>query len=142
MKHMDKVVERAGDISAPLNKGADIVAAGIKKNWDTKGAYFGSGWPAIAETTLLQKLHDGYPSETLVATGALKNSLTGGSDWIRRLAKTQITLGTRNYKSRFHQGGVTSRGLPKRKVLAITAADRKKIFQIFVDHFAVLRGRG
>ena len=73
-------------------------------------------WLPLADITRAQKAEQGYSSDTLVRTGALRTSLTAKSrsKSIRRVSKDRLRFGTNVFYARFHAYG---EGVPLRDPL-------------------------
>lgn len=84
----------------------------IEQQWfDTEGE---QSWPALAESTLRSKARRGFPSQILVATGDLRDSLT---DPARAATTTRLTMewGTDVFYAQYHQDGTDK--MPAREVI-------------------------
>ena len=91
-------------------------------------------WPHLDERTLENKQRQGYPPEPLVATGALRRSLTvkRGQKGIRSATKTRLRFGTRVPYAVFHQ---EARGVPQRRPLVpVDQRTRRKMTGDLRDH--------
>ncbi len=77
-------------------------------------------WPELAEATRENKAALGQPSAALIATDALRESLTArsGHKGKRTATRQSMRFGTRVWYARFHAGGTKgTRGIPKRDPL-------------------------
>lgn len=136
---IDELSDRAGDLQPVFRAAGEIIAKGLKRQFETRGAYLGgkgTPWKPLAAATVERKSRQGLPADVLVAAGALAASLTGGKGHVLRIAKTQVRVGTKDFKARFHQGG-TSQGEPARKLVGIAKNDREAIFRLVRKHLTV-----
>jgi phage gpG-like protein len=125
-----QVGDRAVDMKPAFAKCYTIMEEGLRKQFESKGAYLGTPWPALAKTTLERKAREGLSSEPLVgASQILKTSLEGGRGRIKSVTKTQVRIGTKDFVARFHQGGSkTKAGLPARKLVGVSRGDWSRVF--------------
>jgi phage gpG-like protein len=89
----------------------------------------GASSPAapLAETTRARKRAQGLPSRALVATGALRDSLTSSSapGAVRSISREAFRFGTSVDYARYHQHG--TRHMPKRRILDVDAGTQEAI---------------
>lgn len=138
---IDELSDRAGNIRPVLTKAGQIIKDGIAAQVAGGGSHLGgkgSPWPKLAQETLTRKAREGLSAKTLDATGHLIASLGGGSGHVFKVATTQVRVGTKDFKARFHQGGREGRGTePARKLVGIAKADRSSIFRLIRKHMTV-----
>ena len=84
-------------------------------------------WPNLQQATLDAKLRRGQPPDPLVATGALRRSLTvkRGSGAIRSATKRQMKFGSKVYYGRFHERG--GRVPVRRPLLPVDTRTRRRM---------------
>lgn len=126
IKVIDTLGDRAVNLRPALTAAGEIIEEGIAKNFRQGGSHFGESWPGLEASTLERKSRQGLSSEVLRAHGALEAGLTGGQDAVKRVAKFQVRVGTKNFVARFHQG--------KRPLIGIAKSDRAKIFALLRRH--------
>ena len=100
-----------------------IMAEIEEQQFDTQGE---GAWPGLAESTLAEKSAGGWPSDPLVRTGNLKESLVDPG----RAAETgpmQMTWGSDVPYAIFHQTGTSK--MPQRQVISdpFRVEDRRKL---------------
>jgi phage gpG-like protein len=120
-----------------------------REQFATQGARGpGGAWVPLKPSTLRNKARKGQPSTILVATDALRKSLTqrGARGSVRTIRKDTVTLGTRisegfvstrasgrgtavgfNYPQALQHG---TRKMPARRVVDITEEDRRRWVKI------------
>jgi phage gpG-like protein len=100
-------------------------------------ALYGRG-KSLSAATLANKARYGFPSEKLVRTGALKESLTtaeGGEHGIREVGDTSLLFGTTAWYGVFAKRGTKFE--PKRAVISFGPAMRRAIREVvFLKIFA------
>jgi hypothetical protein len=104
---------RAKDLRPAARKIRDVLTDGNKRNFSSRGAYFGSTWPPLAASTL-----ERGGGTIGVRSGALKASLEGGRGRKTSATKTQVKVGTKVPHAHLFAGG--TRGA-RRSVLGFTA---------------------
>lgn len=112
-RHLTELGKR-GDDPRPAFRAIVEDVRSAEADWFTsEGA---GSWPPLAARTLKAKQRAGYPSSALVATGALRRSLTikRGKGAVRSATKRQMKFGTKVHYARFHD---TGEGAPKRRVM-------------------------
>jgi phage gpG-like protein len=91
-------------------------------------------WAPLAQDTLDKKARSGQPPEPLVATGALRASLTAsrGQQGRRTVTQKQMRFGTRVKYAVFHKEG---RGVPERSPLVpVDARTRRRMVKDVRDY--------
>lgn len=134
---LKEIGDRAVNVKPVLTQIGEVMREGLAKQWETGGAHLGgkgSPWPKLAKATIERKAREGLNREVLRATGALESSLKGGA--IFSVASSQVRVGTKDFRARFHQGG-TKQGMPARKLVGVAKADRQGIFRLLRRHLTV-----
>jgi phage gpG-like protein len=146
--------DRARDARPAMKRVRDIMASGVVRAIESKGASIGAAWPELADATKERKKRQGLPAEPLVASGALLNSLRGGARRILRASRSSAVVGTRVAYARYHERGFTEtakqakhlakyfndagrvgrKGVPRRKLVGIAPHDRTKAVAIVQDY--------
>ena len=94
-----------------------------KKQFDSEGGYGSGGWKPLAASTLRQKARLGHPSDILVATGAMRDSLVGNTgDTIEEVKPKSLRVGTKRGYARYHQKSASKR----RPVIELTSGDKTR----------------
>lgn len=102
----------------------------------------GKGWAKLKPATVKRKAKAGnpQPATPLVATGALRASLTRRNDprAVRRETADSIFFSTRNPVANIHKGakGTRASGLPKRNPLPLRVLTRRGIKSDVEQHFS------
>lgn len=91
-----------------------------QERWDNEGP----GWAALAQSTLEQKSRRGYPSDILVATGDLRDSLVDPSRAAREEGRALVWATDVPYAG-YHQDGTTR--MPARPIIEIDVAERRDL---------------
>lgn len=132
VKHLEHLESRAANIKPIFEKVGQIMQMGVKRTWHTQGGYIDKPWSQLAAATLERKLREGKPAGILQARGKLEASTTAKP--FISIAKTQVRVGVKDFKARFHQGGSSPR-LPARPIVGLADHDRQSIFRVVLDHF-------
>lgn len=85
----------------------------------------GNPWKPLAASTLAEKLRLGYPSDTLVRTGDLRDSLTDPAR-AKETGPGYLAWKTDVPYAGFHQEPSRPGRPPKREVIDITISDRRR----------------
>jgi phage gpG-like protein len=127
-QHLDQLGERGGDIRPIAHQVEAVVHRSNERRFDTRGL---GSWPADSPDTEAEK----SGGSVLVDSGALKRSLTSsGGGAVSKEHPTALSFGTSVPYARFHQYG--TRNMPKRKLIDLTASDRKKITDLISRYVA------
>jgi phage gpG-like protein len=105
-----------------------ILAQVEEEQFSTHGQ---GAWPPLAQSTLEQKSRHGWPSDPLVRTGSLKESLTNPGAAGDK-GPMRFSYGTDVEYARYHQEGTTK--MPQRQVIPdpFRVEDRRKLEQEMV----------
>jgi phage gpG-like protein len=105
--------------------------------FDSEGDSAGRPWAPLRKTTLDAKLRRHQDPHILVATGALRDSLTmkGAEDQTIIITPSSLTFGSTVPHARFHQRG-TDR-TPQRRPLDLSEANRKAMVRTLQRHVLV-----
>lgn len=123
---------RARNAQPALREVGVLLEELTERNFATEGASGGKPWAPLAESTVRQKAAAGQSGGTLVATGDLLDSLTGGAGHIRETGLNFLIFGTGVEYAGYHQKG---KGVPQRKPLQVTELHKRlavKIIQRWV----------
>lgn len=113
-----------------------------ERQFSSEGSRSGDPWQPLSRAYAEWKAI-AYPGKPILrATDAMFKSLVGKTtDSVERITKTYLTYGTRRKYARYHQKG--GGRLPKRKILAVTDADRrevKKLARLHLEQQSILSG--
>lgn len=132
----DKIVERellrfssrAVDLSPAFETIADEMQHWEADQFSSEGAFLGTPWEPLAASTVRSKAARGLPLDILVATGELRDSLTGaGSNAVRDIGPNEMTFGTRVPYAVYHHSREPRSRLPRRPLIAVDELRRRWI---------------
>lgn len=127
---LQQLGHRAADPRPVFKEIADLFQRGQARQFSSGGAYFGTPWAPLAESTVART----GAHRPLHLTGALERAVAGkGKGKLRRVTKTKVTVGTSLFYAIFHQGG-TSKGVPARPVVGISRRDGKQALTMLERH--------
>jgi phage gpG-like protein len=130
------LMERASDIQPTSSKVANVYRDSERR---TLG---GSGWAALAQSTVERKARADLPAETLRATGKLKQSLRDAMPYGHD--KYRIRMGTPVAYAIYHQHGIRSgKGsgpMPARLLIDISEMDTKLVEAILLRYIGEGQG--
>lgn len=119
-----RVSAAAANASPAFNRIVDRLEEISEEQFDTQGSR-AQAWPPLAQTTLARKRALGLDHRILHATGALRESLTGGEGGQRIVTDDFLVFGTTlEYAGVHHKGGNV---IPQRRVIDLTERDRKEM---------------
>lgn len=131
---------RGEDMRPAMARIRDLLIEGNKKQFATQGSFLGTPWPASSPETLARKARAGILpslSASLVASGDLEQSLSGGKGGRTRVSKGSVSVGTSLFYAIFAIGGASGgrRGTePARPPLGINEAERLTSLRIMTDY--------
>lgn len=137
-RHLTGLAKRGEDPRPAFRQITDELRLGEAEWFDSAGA---GTWPRLSDRTLESKQRQGLPREPLVATGALRRSLTvkRGQGGIRSVTKRQMRFGSRIYYAKFHERGT---GVPARPILVpLTPKTRRRMVDDIREHLLGRRKR-
>lgn len=115
--HLDEMAARTLDLRPAFGEIRRELLAGNRRQFESRGAYFGSSWAPLAASTALRKGND----ETLVASGALRDSLIGGRGRKTSVDRSGVSVGTSVWHAHFAQRGTASE--PARQIVGIAPTE-------------------
>lgn len=129
---------RGEDMRPAMARIKVLFTEGHKANFDSKGTFLGTPWPALSEETEKRKAREGIPAlnDVLVGSGDLREALSGGKGSRTRVSRGSVSVGVKPFYAIFAQGGASGgrRGVePKRPVLGITEAEQRESISILTD---------
>lgn len=110
------------------------VRAQTVQQFNTQGARSGNAWQPLSVAYAKRKAVK-FPGQPILrATDGMFKSLTedGAANAVADVGTQSLTYGTRDTKASYHQRG--NRRLPRRKILAVTDADKRAIALIVRNH--------
>jgi phage gpG-like protein len=112
-RHLTELAKRGDDPRPAFREIVEDVRSAEADWFASEGR---GSWPPLAARTLAAKARAGHAGGALVATGALRRSLTvkRGAGAVRSATKRQMKFGTKVHYARFHD---TGEGAPKRRVM-------------------------
>lgn len=118
-------------------KVAQVIAKSNRRQFQTRGSYYGTPWRPLAPSTLKDKARHGFTSRPLVRTGDLKRSFTRVPFPIQEITKTSIRVGSDNRVARWQQYGTHLRGrrhIPPRVMQRIGKEMNEEILRVVNDY--------
>ncbi len=129
---LSRTTAKAADLGPYWLMVQGLLQQAIKEQFDTEGGRTG-GWAPLSERYASDKVRRFGNQPILVATGALRQSLTGGSGGIaRQEGNNALLFGTELGYGRFHQTGTSS--MPQRRILDLTNDDRRTMLKMLQRH--------
>lgn len=128
----------ARDMSVPLAETGDMVVESVGQQFHTEGARSGAAWPSLSAAYAAWK-DSAYPGRPLlVRTGAMRAQAL---DKARTLTVTarRLVYEVDDPKAIYHQRGEGH--LPQRRLVDLTAEDRRQVDRIFANWLNGLRHR-
>lgn len=131
------------------NAAAEFLMRVEKAQFDTDGAYASGGWDPLEPRTIAKKRKLGmpHPERPLHGTGRMERSLTerGHGAQKLRISENELVFGSFVTYLKFHQSPRPRNVIPLRRVLELTALDKKFIergMTLWVTRGKVLPGLG
>ena len=126
------------DYGPLLEELGEIMSEYEQDNFDSRGAVFGEPWAELSPSTLLEKSRLGYPSATLVRTGALRDAAGAAI----AMDEGSVTVGFDTSLvpyATYHQpaalGGSNSGGrMPSRILVSFSPAEQEAMLQAVQDY--------
>lgn len=116
----------------------------VRRQFYTRGSYLGTPWAPLKPDYLLWKAVNGYPQQTLVMRGDLRDSFGGRPMGIEKYRGNTAVFGSDDKKAIWHQKGTRRNGRqinPARPMLVLNPMVREEITDI-VRSFVMDRDRG
>lgn len=138
LRRVIRRVDGLGGAFAPIGpKVGNIIARHNRKQFSTKGAWFGDPWRPLAPSTIIQKRRRGFRAAPLVRTGAMKAGVTRApmSKWI--FTSTTGIYGTVERVARWQHFGTFRKGrrhIPPRHIVGSNATMHREIVQVIRNH--------
>lgn len=122
---------RSGDFAPAFEAILEYLEKVEEKQFDSEGAYSGSPWAPLKESTLKAKERAGLDPRILHATLALRNSLTQSSapEAIRIATPSMMVFGTTLPYARMHQQPGSAAPYPRRRPIDLTEKNKLSIMR-------------
>lgn len=124
---------RANNLMPVWPKVGSYLSRSNRKQFTSRGLYYGTPWKPLQPEYALWKLHHGYGRRPLVLSGAMKTSLTSRPMSVERYHRQSAEYGTNNRLAVFHQYGTRRHGkraIPARPMMKVTPLVRRDIRDI------------
>jgi phage gpG-like protein len=129
-------LHKLGDRASDVRRVSEKVRSVYRKSNERRFQRDGDGdWPRLADTTEERKAREGLDPRPLRATDRLYRSLTStrATGQVDVRDPTEFRFGTEIPYARFHD---TGRGVPTRKLIEFTPAERKQITELISGYVA------
>lgn len=114
----------------------------VRRQFATKGTYLGTPWAPLQPDYMLWKVMNGFPRQTLVMRGDLKDSFVGRPMGVETYRGKSAVFGSNDRKAVWHQYGTMRHGRqvnPPRPMLVVNPMVREEVVDIIRRY---VRGRG
>ena len=129
---LSRTTDKAADLGPYWLMVQGLLSQVIGEQFDSAGGRTG-GWAPLSERYVADKVRRFGSQPILVATGALRESLMGGSGQISRQEGNEtLRFGTSLGYGVFHQTG--TRNMPQRRILDLTNDDRRTMMKMLQRH--------
>lgn len=130
---------RGEDMRPAMYRVGLLFQEGHREQFATQGRLLGTPWPALSEETLVRKARSGVPrlQGILVEEGALQQAVDGGKGGFLRARRGSVSVGVKDFKARFAQGGAKKnrRGTePARPILGISMGEARESLSILESY--------
>lgn len=120
----------ASAMTEALAEATLIIREGIRKNFESEGAYFGERWEELSDKTIANKEAKGTAeNQILVDHGDLRHDLTDDYGMFIAAIGTEVKVGTDDWRAHFHQGGTEK--MPARPIIGVAEHDVAEIYVLF-----------
>jgi phage gpG-like protein len=113
-------------LDEPVGRTLDALRSLVQDAFDTEGAAVGASWPPLAPGTLRAKLRGGFPPQSLVRTGLLRDG------WATDQDGNGGTLASLAPYAWVHQEGAGR--VPQRRFLPDPDQSSAVLRAVFLDH--------
>lgn len=134
-RRMLRVGERAVDAAPAFLKISEMFYASEKKQFDTEGSWASHGWAPDKQSTINEKVRNGYSTLTLQRTGQLMKSLTtpDADSSVRKIGPDFVEVRSTVPYGKYHQKGTQYMPMRKPAELAdVTKVEMVKVIQAWV----------
>ena len=112
--HLEEMAARTLDLRPAFSQVRRDLIAGNRRQFESRGSYFGSGWAPLADSTVARTGGE----EPLVDSGALRASLIGGRGRKTSVDRSGVSVGTSVWYAHFAHSGTQRE--PARSLVGIT----------------------
>ena len=96
--------------------------------FDTRGRVIGEQWKRLSPATVARKARSGYPSDPLIATGAMKGSFR------TIVTSDSAVIGNTAEYFKYHQSNKPRAKLPRRVMMKIGNNQKTMVVRVFQEH--------
>ncbi len=129
---LSRTTDKIADLGPYWQMVTGLLQDSIKEQFNTEGGRTG-GWAPLSDRYATDKARRFGSQPILVATGRLKDSLTGGSGFIsRQEGNESLRFGTQLGYGTYHQTGTSK--MPQRRILDLTDNDRRTMMKMLQRH--------
>jgi hypothetical protein len=124
--------EKATNATPAFAAVAALLVEGHKRQFESKGAFLGTPWPADTPATQARKLTAGIEGGINVDSGAMESAAMGGTGKVEVATPSMARAGIsgRIYWARFAQAGLSGRRIPPRPVVGIGASEGQEAIEM------------
>ena len=136
---LQEAAARGEDMRPAMYRVGLLFQEGHREQFASQGRYLGTPWPENSEETLLRKARSGVPGlqGSLVEEGDLQQAVEGGKGGFLRARRGSVSVGVKDFKARFAQGGASGnrRGTePARPILGINEIEGRESLTILTSY--------
>lgn len=130
---------RGEDMRPAMYRVGLLFQEGHREQFASRGGFLGTPWPENSPETLLRKARSGnsWSSSPLVEEGDLQQAVEGGKGGFLRARRGSVSVGVKDFKARFAQGGAKKnrRGIePARPILGISTGEVRESLTILESY--------
>jgi len=134
-------IRATSDLSHPFGRIADDIEESEEKRFEREGSHDGStAWKPLSPAYAEWKAKHYPGTKTLVRTGKLRDSLTGGPGSVREIMPLRMVVGGTVQVGAYDLGSLHFTGtkhMPARRPMALGRSQRHRIMRILADHLRV-----
>lgn len=126
-RSMSRFADSLKDFTPVFEQISENFKAIEREQFNTEGGRVSNWTPLSEDYAEWKSLH--FPGKPILqASGALMASLTGGTNFIKRITSSEMTIGSSDPKAIFHQRGTQK--MPKREVIKLVEDDKRTWMKI------------
>lgn len=134
------LIDHTSDLRPVWPRIRDDFIANERKQFSSEGRHGSGGWTPLSAKYAAWKARVAPGKPILELSGALRQSLTGGSGFIYRTGRQSLAIGTKIPHARYHQTG--TRRMPRRAPVELTEAQKTSWMKILHEYIWKNVGRG